>query len=123
MSRRRHDHVTIPRIGASIILGILIDAVVLIVLLKTIVDEEVGFLVACAIALGASILTSFLAILLTAAIGIAGVFVAALIAAALLGVVVSAICGAEIKRALAIGGIFTIVHVGVSFAFYFMFAK
>lgn len=101
-------------------IGIAIDAVVLIALLKIIVDEEVGFLMACVISLVAAIGTSVLAAVLASAIGIAGIVVAALIAAALLGVAVSAMFGAEIKRALAIGGIFTLVHIGVGIGFYLM---
>jgi hypothetical protein len=103
-------------------LGILIDAVVLIVLLKTIVDEDVGLLKACLISVVASIVTSVLASVLFAAIGIAGVALGALIGAALLGVAVSAMVGAEIKRAMAIGGIFTLVHIFVAAGFYFLWS-
>jgi len=98
-------------------IGIAIDAIVLIVLLKTIVDEEVGFLKACVISLVASIGTSVLAVVLAAVMGIAGIVVAALIGAALLGVAVSAMFGAEMKRALAIGGVFTLIHVAVGVGF------
>ena len=104
-------------------LVVLIDAVVLIVLLKTIVDEDVGLLKACLISVVASIATAVLAGVLSAVIGLAGIAVGALIVAALLGVVISAMFGAEIKRAMAIGGIFTVVHILVGVGFYFMFAK
>jgi hypothetical protein len=48
--------------------------------------------------------------------GVAGVFVAAVIAAVLLGVAISALFGVEIKRSMLIGVIFIVVHVAASFA-------
>ena len=101
-------------------LGIAIDAIVLIILLKTIVDEEIGFLKACGISLVASIGTTILAIGLAQVLGFAGIVVAALIAAALLGVVVSAMVGTDLKRAMLIGGLFTLIHIGVGVGFQFM---
>lgn len=93
---------------------IAIDAAVLIGLLKTMSDEDLPFLTAFMIALVASIGTSILAILLASVIGLAGLFVAVVIAAALLGVTVSAMCGVEIKRSFAIGAIFIVVHVATA---------
>jgi len=93
---------------------IAIDAAVLMGLLKTISDEDLPFGTAFIIALVASIGTSILAILLASVIGIAGIFAAVAIAAALLGVTVSAMCGVEIKRSLLIGGIFVVVHVATA---------
>lgn len=99
---------------------VIIDAVVLIVLLHVIVGEELGLLKACVISLVASIGTSILAYGLAMVLGIAGIVVAALIAAALLGVIVSAMFGAEMKRAMMIGGIFTVVHIAVGMAFAYL---
>lgn len=90
---------------------IAIDAVVLIGLLKTISDEDLPFLTALIIALIASIGTSILATILATAIGIVGVVVAVAIAATLLGLIVSAMCGVEIKRSFLIGAIFVLTHV------------
>lgn len=90
---------------------IAIDAVVLIGLLKSISDEDLPFSTAFIIALIASIGTSILAFMFVSAMGLAGVFVAVGIAAALLGLTVSAICGVEIKRSFLIGAIFVVVHV------------
>jgi len=102
-------------------LGIAIDALVLMVLLKTISDEDIGFGTSILVALVASIGTTVLAIGLAAMMGIAGIAVAALIAAALLGVAVSLLFGVEIKRAFLIGAIFMVVHIGVGIGFQMMF--
>jgi hypothetical protein len=50
-----------------------------------------------------------------------GIAVAAVIAAALLGVAVSALFGVEIKRPFLIGAIFMFVHIGVGIGFQWMF--
>jgi hypothetical protein len=94
-------------------LVIAIDAVVLMVLLKTINDEDIGFGISILVALVASIGTTVLAIGLASVMGLAGIAVAALIAAALLGVAVSALFGVELKRSFLIGVIFMVVHVCV----------
>ncbi len=101
-------------------LGIAIDALVLMVLLKTINDEDIGFGMSIVVALVASVGTTVLAIGLAAVMGIAGIAVAAIIAAALLGVAVSALFGVEIKRSFLIGGIFMLVHIGVGIGFQLM---
>ena len=98
-------------------LGIAIDAVVLIFLLNIISDEDVSFGKAFVVALIAAIGTFALAIGLVVLMGIAGIFVAAIIAAVLLGFAVSALFGVEIKRSFLIAGIFMVVHIGVGFLF------
>jgi hypothetical protein len=102
-------------------LGIAIDALVLMVLLKTISEEDIGFGTAIIVGLVVSIGTALLAIGLAALMGIAGVVVAAIIAAALLGIAVSAMFGVEIKRSFLIAGIFMLVHIGVGIGFQLMF--
>lgn len=102
-------------------LGIAIDAFVLMVLLKTINGEDIGFGTSIVVALVASIGATLLAIGLAAVMGIAGIAVAAIIAASLLGVAVSAMFGVEIKRSFLIGGIFMVVHIGVGIGFQLMF--
>jgi hypothetical protein len=52
--------------------------------------------------------------------GIAGILVAAVTVAALLGVVVSALHGAEIKRAFLIGGLFMTGHIAVGVGLHLM---
>ena len=98
-------------------LGIAIDAVVLIVLLKTLNDEDVGFGTAFLVALVAAIGTTALAFGLVAVMGITGIFVAAVVAAGLLGAAVSALFGVEIKRSFLIAIIFMVVHIGVGVGF------
>jgi len=87
-------------------IGIAIDALVLMVLLKTINDEDIGFGMSIVVAIVASIGTTILAIGLAAVMGIAGIAVAAIIAAALPGIAVSALFGVEIKRSLLDRGYF-----------------
>lgn len=104
-------------------LGIAIDAFVLIILLKTISEEDIGFGIAFVIALVASIGATILAVALASAMGLAGIVVAVVIAAALLGATVSAMFGVEIKRSFLIGGIFILVHIGTAVGFYFAFQR
>ena len=102
-------------------LGIAIDALVLMILLKAINDDDIGFGTSAVVALVASIGTTLLAVGLTAVMGVAGIAVAGLIAAALLGVAVSALFGVEIKRSFLIGAIFMVIHIGVGILFYLLF--
>lgn len=101
-------------------LAIGIDALALMVLLKTISDDDIELDTSIAIALVASIGTKLLALGLGPLMGIAGIAVASVIAAISLGVAVSAMFGVEIKRSFLIGAIFMVVHVCVGLAFQFM---
>jgi hypothetical protein len=102
-------------------LMLLIDACVLMVLLKAINDDDVGLGSAILVALVTAVGTTLLALGLAEVMGVAGVFVAALIAAGLLGIAVSALFGVEIKRSMLIAVIFIVVHVAASFALTAMF--
>jgi hypothetical protein len=93
---------------------IAIDAIVLMVLLKALNEDDAGFGRALLVALVAAIGTKALAVGLGLALGIAGIILAAIIAAAGLGIAVSALFGADIKRSCLIGAVFMIVHMGVS---------
>jgi hypothetical protein len=99
---------------------VLIDAMVLIVMLQMIQEEQMGWGMAAVIAIVAAIATGLLALGLVAAIGLAGLLLAAIIGAAGVGVTVSLLYGVEIKRAMLIGGVFMAVHLAVSIAFQFM---
>jgi hypothetical protein len=94
---------------------LLIDAGVLMLLLKSINDDDIGFGAAIVTALVTAIATTALAMGLITVIGPWGILVAALLAAALLGVAVSAMFGVEIKRSILIGVIFVVVHIAASF--------
>lgn len=100
-------------------LGILLDAAVLMFLLKVINEDEIGFGTSVIVAVIASVGTTLLAIGLSLLIGIAGVAVAAVIAALLLGVAVAALFGVEIKRSFLIGGLFMLVHMGVALGLHY----
>ena len=101
-------------------IGLAIDAFVLMALLKAINDDDASFVGAFLLALGAAIGTALLAAGLAVVMGIAGIVVAALLAGAILGVAVSALYGVEIKRSFAIAGIFMVVHIGVGIGFELM---
>ena len=95
-------------------IGIMMDALVLMVLLKT-KDHDVGFGASIFVALVASIGTTVLAINLAALMGTAGIAVGVIISAMLLGVALSALFGREIKHSFLIGAIFMVAHIGVGF--------
>ena len=101
-------------------LGIAIDALVLMALLKAVNDEDIGFGISIVVALVASIGTKILAVGLVSVMGIAGIAVAGVIAAVLLGVAVSALFGVEIMRSFLIGFVFMVVHIGVGIGFQIM---
>lgn len=98
-------------------IGIIIDALVLMTLLKTLNDEDIGLGTSILVALAASVGTTVLAVALASMMGIAGIAVAAVVAAILLGVAVSALFGVEIKRSFLIGIIFMVVHIGIGVGF------
>ncbi|MEM7455591.1 MAG: hypothetical protein AAF456_14655 [Planctomycetota bacterium] len=95
-------------------LMILIDAVVLMVLLKMVSDDDIEFVTALVIGFVTAIATTALAMALGSFLGIAGLILAGVIAAVGLGIAVSSFFGVEIKRAMLIGLIFMIVHIGIS---------
>ena len=57
---------------------------------------------------------SLLAFALVPVMGFAGLIVAANVGGLLLGVVISALFGSEIKRSFFVGGIFVLVHIVVA---------
>ena len=103
-----------------VLLKISIDALVLIFLLKTISDEDIDFRTAFILALAAAIGTAVLAFGLANVMGFAGIIVAVVVAAALLGAAVSTFFGVEIKRSFLIAVIFMVVHIGVGFGLQFL---
>jgi hypothetical protein len=105
------------------VLQIAIDALVLMVPLKAISDEDVDFRTAALIAVVAAIGTMALAFGLSLALGMLGVILAAIVAAVGLGVAVSAMFGAEIKRSFLIAVLFVVIHVGVSLGFQSMLGR
>ena len=97
-------------------LGLIVDAAVLMILLKNFSGEDVGFITALIVALVAALVTYGLAIGLAGPLGAGGIVVAALIGAAGVGIAVSALFGVEIKRSFLIGAIFIAVHIGIGIA-------
>lgn len=96
-----------------VILGVLIDAGVLVVLLQTISGEDIDFPTAVIVAVVAATGTTVLAIGL-------GIIVAGILGAAGLGIAVSALFGVEIRRSFLIGAVFMVVHIGVGVGFQLM---
>jgi len=95
-------------------IGLLIDAVVLVFLLQIMNQEDIGFGTAVIVALVTSIGSSLLALGLILVMGTAGIFVAAAIAAVLVGLALAALFGMEVKRAMSIGALFMVAHIGVA---------
>ena len=95
-----------------------LDAIVLILLLKGLSDEEIGFGSAFVAALLAAIGTSVLASILMEILGLSGVAVAVVIAAGILGAALSSVYGVELKRSFLIGGIFILVHLAIRIGFH-----
>jgi hypothetical protein len=91
-------------------IGIAIDALLVIVLLKTVSDREIGFWTAAGIGLVASTVATVLAIRLMSAVGFAGIILAAPISGILLGMALVWCFGAKIKRACVVGTVFAVVH-------------
>ncbi len=98
-------------------LVIVIEAAVLMMLLKAVSDEELGVGLAIGIALGAAIGTGLLATGLVRVMGWAGILVAASIVAVALGLAISALFGVEIKRSFGVGAAFVTIHIGIPFIF------
>jgi len=94
-------------------LQLLLDAVVLISLLKMFNDDEMGLLSACFTAFLFAVLTAVLSLIGVAVMGLAGLFVGLAISAGLIGLIVSAMFGIDVRRSILIAGIFIVCHVGV----------
>ncbi len=97
-------------------LQLLLDSVVLIALLKSFNDEEMGLLKACLTSLFFSILTGVLAILFVVAIGPIGLFVGLALSAGLIGLVISWMFGIDVQRSILIGVIFIAAHFAIGMA-------
>jgi hypothetical protein len=97
-------------------LMILIDAGVLIGLVSLFQEEELSLGLAAVLAFITAIVTWGLVYGLVQAMGPAGLYVGLLVAAALLGVALSALFGMELKRAIMVAGIFMAVHFVLSLA-------
>ncbi|MDA7978142.1 MAG: hypothetical protein MPJ50_05155 [Pirellulales bacterium] len=98
-------------------IGLILDALVLMVLLKVFNDDEGSFWVTLLLALGASVVAYVLALTLVSVIGIGAILVAGVATGVLLSVCISAVYGVEIKRSFLIAGIFVVVHIGIGMAF------
>ena len=103
-------------------IGMLLDAVILIGLLNVVNGDDTDFSSAFFVALGASIGTFLLTWGLGSALGFAGTLLGCAIAAGLLGIAVSAVFGVEIKRSILIGGLFMVIHIAISIGWELMFS-
>lgn len=93
-----------------------LDAVVLIGLLKSFNDDEMGLLKACLTSLLFAILTAIITGLLVVAIGLAGLFVGLAVSAGPIGLSISYMFGIDVQRSILIGAIFVAAHFGMSMA-------
>ncbi len=103
------------------LLGLLIDALILMALLKLIIDEEGSLLAAGVLALGTSIVINGIVFALAPALGILALPIAVILPGIILGVCISAIYGAEIKRAFLIAGLFIGIRLAYGIALALMF--
>lgn len=99
------------------------DTIALVGLMVALSGEGIGIGTAAIISGIFAIATTILGAILAAFIGIAGILVAALIGAGILGLVISAMFGMEIKRAFAVGGAFAAVHFVVAVSVALLFAR
>ena len=99
---------------------LLIDAGVLIGLISAISDDDVNIRTALGIAFGAALGVNGLARVLIPTMGLWGLIIAANVIGLLVGVLISALYGAEIKRSFSVGGIFVLVHICGSFLLYWL---
>ncbi|PHS18444.1 MAG: hypothetical protein COA78_02135 [Blastopirellula sp.] len=99
------------------LIGLLIEALVLMALLKTFNDDDLGLGSAFALAIGTSIITALAMAGFVSLIGLPGIIVAAVLAALSLGIVISFFLGSDLKQACIIGGIFMVVHIVVAIIF------
>jgi hypothetical protein len=97
-------------------LGIVIDMIILAVLLNLLSDADLGWGGIFLLALGTSIGTFILALVLIASMGPNGLIIAAVGGALGLAVAVSAFAGVDLRRAGLISLLFMVIHIGVSFA-------
>jgi hypothetical protein len=104
-----------------VLLILIIDAAVLIGLLKAITDDDVGFGIAFVLALGTALGVGLLAMALNASLGPWwALIIAANVGGLLLGIAISALFGTEIKRSFFVGGIFVLVHIVVAVCLHLM---
>jgi MFS family permease len=99
------------------------DTIALVGLMVALSGEGIGFGTAAVIAGIFSVATTILGAILGAFLGIAGILLAAVIGAGILGLVISAMFGMEIKRAFAVGGAFAAVHFVVAVCVAIFFAQ
>lgn len=112
-------------------LVIILEAAILIALLKIVTEEELSMLTAILVAFGAAIGANLLAkgfvMALAPALGIGGILLgisaAGGIVAVALAFIISALCGVEIKRAFLVGILFVAAHIGLSVVFQLMLSR
>lgn len=95
-------------------LVLLIEAAVLMALLKVVNDEDSGLLGAMGLALGGAIGTSIAIGGCWSVMGLIGIPIGGAIAVGLLGVAISALYGIEIMRSFMIAGIFVVIDIAIS---------
>lgn len=102
-------------------LGLILEAMILIGLIKIFTDDDVGFWKPVGIALLTAIATAVLAGVFFEMLGLWGIVVGVTLAAALLAGLLTLLFGIEFKNSSIIGVAFVFIHVGIQVLFYFMF--
>lgn len=101
--------------------GLVLNALILVGLLKAMDGEEVDMLTAVLLGFGTSVVSSLIVLGLAAALGAPGAYLGIVVSTALLGVALSALFGTEIKRAMLISVCYLVVQIVMSVAMSMMF--
>jgi hypothetical protein len=97
------------------VLLILIDAAVLVAMLKSITDDDISFGLACGLALGAAVAVAAGIYGLAQPMGpLMALIVVANGVGIILGVLISALFGTPLKQSFMVAGVFVLVHIGLS---------
>lgn len=101
--------------------GIILNAVLLIGLVKALDGEDVDMLTAVLLGFGTSVISSLIVVGLVAVLGVPGAYLGIVASTGLLGVALSALFGTEIKRAMLISVCYLVAQIVVSVVLSLMF--
>ncbi|MDB5339414.1 MAG: hypothetical protein JWN70_5033 [Planctomycetaceae bacterium] len=99
-------------------LVLLLEAGILVALIKIFTDDDIGFwkplIIAFLTAIGTAVAAAFFLVLL----GLWGILVGVVLSALLLALCLTGLFGIDFKNSAIIGGVFVFVHVGIQVGLY-----
>ena len=101
--------------------GVVINAVLLIGLMKAMDGEDADMFTAVLVAFGSSIINAILAYGFGSAMGPPGAFLGVFVGTGVLGVILSAVFGTEIKRAMLISACYFVAQIVIAVVLTLMF--